>query len=322
MRRFFSGPVIDEVALRARVRPAVNALAGTLPDRDTLRERTASHGIDFATVLLHEAILASPHGEFVRRVDARAPAQSLRMPQVCVLVVPTLFYREHPEIGGDGGLIVAAAQRLGLTVQTAPVASLASVEANALAIVDCVDRIAQDEVWIVTLSKGALELKHALALSSALGKIRVWVNIAGVLGGSPIVDRMSRTSLRRLFIRAYLAARGGSGDALFQMARSHAIARAPLTVSPQLDVVNIVPLPLPSHLPRESLRSFERLRRDGPNDGFVAFWDAVAPGAIYPVWGCDHYLRTPRLSLLVYQLFGELAQRHDVRSVRAVGGSG
>ena len=325
MGRFFSGPVIDEVALRESVRPAVRALAGALPDRDALRQRTASHGIDIATALLHEAILASPNGDFVRRVDARPPAVSLRMPHVCVLVVPTLFYREHPEIGGDGGLVVAAARRLGLTAQTAPVGSLASVEANARAIVDCVDRIVEDEVWIVTLSKGALELKHALALpdgSRALAKVRVWVNIAGVLGGSPIVDRMARTALRRLFIRTYLAARGGTGDALFQMARTHAIARAPLMPLPQIDVVNVVPLPLPSHLPRETLRSFERLQSEGPNDGFVAFWDAVAPGSIYPVWSCDHYLRTPRLSLLVYQLFGELAERRETRSVLAVGGRG
>jgi hypothetical protein len=325
LRRFFSGPLIDEVALREDVQPAVAALGGALPDRSELRCRTGQHGIDWTTTWLHEAILASASGELVRGVDhddTRPSPRLLAPARVRVVVVPTLFYREHPEIGGDGGLIVAIARRLGLAAEAAPVGSLASVEENARRLLRHLERIEGDEVWCVTLSKGGLELKRAFALATgrAAHNVRVWVNIAGVLGGSPIVDRMARSAPHRLFLRGYMRIRGGTGDALLQMGRAHAIAQAPLELPTHVDVLNLVPLPLPSHLPPRTLRTFRRLEAEGPNDGFVPFWDGVAPGLVYPLWGCDHYLRAPRLSSIVYRLLGEIAQRRLARGIRAVGG--
>jgi hypothetical protein len=321
--RLFGGAPIDEVALRERVQPHVAALRGALPDREALRRATAADGIDFATVWLHEALLASPHGELARRLEGRRPLGSGRARPVRVIVVPTLFYREHPEIGGDGALVVAVARRLGLQAECAPVRSLGSVSRNAAALFERLARVEEDEAWVVTLSKGGLELKQAFALAAggpALEKVRVWVNIAGVLGGSPLVDRMAGALPRRLFVRAYLTLRGGEGDALLEMGRAHGLGRAPLLLPPRVDVINVVPLPLPSHLARATYRNFRRLEAEGPNDGFVPFWDAVAPGAVYAVWGADHYMRTPGLSLLVHQLLGDLLERGARGELRAAGG--
>ena len=315
--RFFAGPQVDEVALRERVRPHVSGLDGALPAREELRRVTAAEGIDFATAWLHEAILASAHGEAARRIE-RQPLVSAVRSRARVVVVPTLFWREHPEIGGDGRLVTEIARRLGLAAEVADTLSLAGVEENAGRLLDTLAR-ASGDVWVVTLSKGALELKRAFALGRggpAIARVRAWVNISGVLGGSPLVDRADRTLPQRLFFRAYLGLRGGCGAALFDMGRESAAARATLDVPSGVEVLSVVPLPLPCHLPRAMIRPHRRLAAEGPNDGFVAFWDAVAPGTILPVWGCDHYLRTPALSAIVYRVLADFAERHAVAGAR------
>jgi hypothetical protein len=237
-----------------------------------------------------------------------------------VLVVPTLFWREHPEIGGDGRLVVEIARRLGLAADVADTRSLGGVEENAHRVLETLGR-GQGEVWVVTLSKGALELKRAFALGRggpAIERVRAWVNISGVLGGSPIADRAGRTLAHRAFFEAYLRLRGGRRAALFDMGRGSAAVRAPLEVPPGVDVLNVVPLPLPSHLPKATLRSFRLLQEEGPSDGCVPFWDAIAPGAILPVWGSDHYLRGPGLSGLVYRVLRDLAERPASADARVI----
>jgi hypothetical protein len=315
--RLFSGPQIDEVTLREQVQAEVKALSGELPDRDALRSLTDRHGIDHATALLHEALLASPHGELLRRLERRGLGLAVP-PHVHVLVAPTMFWREHPEIGGDGRLVVEVARRLGLRAEVAPTRSLGSVEENAPLLLEALGRL-DGEVWLVSLSRGSLDLKRAFAVGRGgpeLRRVRAWVNISGIVGGSPLIDRAGRTPLHRLFFELYLRLRGGQGAAFFDMARSSAAAQAPLHVPPGIEVLNVVPLPLPSHLSRATLKHHRRLAVEGPNDGFVAFRDAVAPGAIVPVWGADHYLRTPALSPLVYRILGELAERAAPRQVR------
>jgi hypothetical protein len=314
--KLFSGPQIDEVALREQVQAEVKALHGELPDCDALRSLVARHGIDHTTALLHEALLCSPHGELLRRLER--PGRLDPPAHVQVLVAPTMFWREHPEIGGDGRLVVEVARRLGLPARVVPTHSLGSVEENAARLLDELGRT-DGEVWLVSLSKGGLDLKRTFELGRGgpeLSRVRAWVDIAGILGGSPLIDRAGRTPLHRLFFDLYLRLRGGRGAAFFDMARGSAAARAALHVPPGVAALSVVPLPLPSHLSHATLKHHRRLAVEGPNDGFVPFWDAVGPGAIVPVWGADHYLRTPALSPLVYRILGELAERLGPRQVR------
>nr|MBA3939050.1 hypothetical protein [Planctomycetota bacterium] len=61
--------------------------------------------------------------------------------------------------------------------------------------------------------------------------------------------------------------------------------------------------PLACHLRRPVARSAAWLARSGPNDGYVLLEDAcIAPGHLVPLWGADHYLRTPELPPLLYRL--------------------
>jgi hypothetical protein len=308
--RLFGGPQVDEVTLRAEARRSLGEGPVALPDRDALARLTADRGVDFATAVLYESLLAGPDRQFIEAIDRREVPAALPAETARVLVVPTLFYREHPEIGGDGALIVEIARRLGLRADRVGVESLGSVERNAAIIAETVAGAGED-VWVVTLSKGSLDFKHALlsGRGEEWGRVRHWINISGVVFGSAAVDDRIRPAWRRWGLAAYVRCRGGHGPAVEQMARSSRYGSAALRLPDSLEVINVVGLPLVSHLSASVRRSHRRIEGHGPSDGFVAFWDAVAPGPAYPVWGADHYLRVPALSGLVYRIFAELAAR-------------
>ena len=311
VRPFFSGPMVDEVALAARVQPLVRGFAGSVPDASALGRLTAEHGIDAATMTLRECLRAAPEGALSRRLEGRTPPVVPTRLAPTLVVVPTLFFREHPELGGDGALIAEVARSFGLRTVRAPIESLGGVGENAARLLQCLEEL-DGPIWVATLSKGSLEMKEALRLAAGrevLGRLSGWVNISGVIGGSRIVDRALRTPLHRAFWNAFLRLRGGTGRALSDMAREGPHARAELRLPDHVEVVSVVALPLPCHLGADTLRYFQRLAPFGPNDGFVSYGDAVAPGAVWAIWGADHYLRTPELSRVLHALLGHVAEQ-------------
>lgn len=309
IRPRFAAPLADEQGLRQSVAPLVAALAGRLPGPEELAAVGAERGLDLATTWLHEALLASAHGPLLGRLDGppRAPAAPAR---VRVVVVPTLFWREHPEIGGDGQLILDVARRLGLSAERAPLRSVAGLEENAQRLLAHLER-SDGPLALVSLSKGGLDVKRMLARSgahAALGRVTAWASVAGLTGGTPLVDRLFRHPALRLSWGLYLRWHGGSLGSLRGLGASQAEACEPAAVPAHWRVLSLPALPLRGHLQPGAVRGFERLAPLGPNDGLVPFWNAVVPGGeIGALWGCDHYVRRPGLDRLIANLLVELA---------------
>jgi hypothetical protein len=78
-----------------------------------------------------------------------------------------------------------------------------------------------------------------------------------------------------------------------------------MLLPPGLRVVNLIGVPLHSHVQQRSLfKRYGWMQEMGPNDGISLLSDLVVePGLIYPLWGADHYFRTPQVSPLLYRLF-------------------
>lgn len=309
IRPRFAAPLADEQALRAVARPLARALAGGLPGPDELAQATRERGVDFASTWLHEALLASAHGPLLERLEgpARAPASSARL---SVVVVPTLFWREHPEIGGDGQLMLDVAARLGFTAERAPLRSLGGLDEAGERLLAHL-AAGQGPVALVSLSKGGLDVKRLLARfpgHPALQRVTAWANVAGLPGGTSLVDRMFGHPLLRLFWSLYFRWHGGSLRSLRGLGASQPESREPALTPPHWRVLSLPALPLRGHLLPGAARSFGRLEPLGPNDGLVPFWNAVvAGGEIGALWGCDHYVRRPGLDRLVANLLVELA---------------
>jgi hypothetical protein len=307
-RRFHRS--VNETRLRHEARSEYPHLTYATLSSDALARIARDRGIDFATALFYDRIRRSPeHGPFIAEVEEIEPDLHT-LPQLAgkVLIAPSAYYREHPEIGGDGFLLRQIATDFGLTSAVLPVPSTGSVSENASVIQHALATEAEDSVVLVSLSKGSADVRVAFARDERLcGKVRAWVQICGTLRGSPEFDVwLDGGWARRWLLRAYLAYMGASPRLVSEMThRPGSLLSAPVETPPGVRVISIVGFPLTSHLTTTGTRiRHQRMASLGPNDGLTLLGDAILePGLVYPVWGADHYFHVPDASRLLYRLF-------------------
>jgi hypothetical protein len=299
-----------------------------------LRTMAAREGVDAATTLLYRAMRDSPgHRPFIDAIQAPdRPTPACRPPDdVRLAIVPGAFYREHPRSGADGRVVRAQAERLGWPIELIPVASTGSVLENARTICDWLAMQRESRVVLVSLSKGGTDVKLALQQAGARDAFRrvvSWINLCGILSGTPMADWMLSRRVGAVLNRLYYRMLGIRLDFLRDLRRQPG---GPLDfrleVPAHLQMISVVGFPLRRHLTSAmASRCHRRLGVLGPNDGVIVLADACElPGLIYPVWGADHYLRSGEdMNRLMEGILGfvgqELAACRSVRpSTRATG---
>jgi hypothetical protein len=308
-RRFFEAPPCDEVLLAAQAREHLARLSSP-PTEAEIIELSRQSSVDLATRIFFEAVMASSHGEFISELGA-FPRDNVkhRSSRVKILVLPGMFYREHPEVGADGSLAIEIAHHFGFDAQRVNINSTGSVTANSRILRDRLAGETQGDIWLLSLSKGSSDARHYLQNHPFNDRIKGWINVAGIFKGAPMADRKLSTPIRRTANRLLCALLGVDYGALHEMRTTHPFWLQNTWPS-QLEMIHIVPVPLSSHIQGKLRSRHRRLLSRGPNDGFVPLTDVMSlPGHIYPVWGSDHFLRTPELSPLLYQLFNHIAYK-------------
>ena len=268
--------------------------------RDVARRRpgrailsTTLESIDARTRLLYDSLRARPINQaLARTLDEARPASATS--DVRLVLVPGLFYREHPRTGADGAFLETVARDLGLAVEMLPIDGSAGLDGSADAINDwLLATMDARPVLLFTLSMGTNEVRHALtraAAARAFVKVRAWISISGLPFGSAAVDLTLANPLRRAFVRALCRVKGWHYENLRDVVRHR--PGAPFVLPAHIRLVQIAAFPEHAHLrDRRSRRLHRWLARLGPNDGFALLDELAAlPGEIYPVWGVDHYL--------------------------------
>lgn len=296
-------PSIDETDLLRRAEPFVAQLQGELPAAPRLHELTKQQGLDLATMVFYQAILASSAYCTFRDTLVHLPAEPVAGAiDAKVLIVPALLYAERPALGGDGKAIADIARARGFTTELIPIHSKGSMQANARLIWERIAQESCQKLWIVSLSKGGGEVRLALQAHvdhPALAKVRGWINVCGLVKGSPLFDRYR---LRMWIICRLL---GADRRNLTELRASYPPWQMPCHLPPDLQVINVLGVPLQAHIHhRNMLWRYTHLGRLGPNDGLALLPDLVMqPGLIYPVWGADHFLQTPQAAPLFQKIF-------------------
>lgn len=314
MPRLYGAPPVDEVRLAGQARPFVQALRGQVPDAAQLRALSDQHGTDLATMVFYEAVRASDDNrEFIRGVQAQPVAPSQAPNGVKLFILPALFYRERPEVGGDGAHIADVARACGIQAELIPTQSKGGVTANAPLIRDALKAETADRIWLLSLSKGGAELRHVFqhyAEDIPLERIETWLNVGGLPRGCHLIDLMFDNAMRRVRTRALCSVTGVAYHGLEEFRTTHRLWQTGFTLADSIRVVNVVGTPLLSHMQKALLGRYSRLRHLGPNDGLVLLPEALwLPGHIYPVWGADHFFRSTQISPLLYRLFGYLLKK-------------
>jgi hypothetical protein len=301
MRLANANPSSHEETLFARVKRYKEETASVNLSAEILAISNRE-GIDFATTLLYQHIRQSTeHATFIRSIETYADDSNRSVdPNLRMVIVPGAFYREFPESGADGRLLRQAAQELGIQIDLIPLKSFGSLKDNAAIIKDWLLQNNDPPIILVSLSKGASDLRVAFAQQNApetFQSVKVWINLSGITYGSPIVEWLFAYKLRSLWYRLLLSLQGHD----FQIAREMGCAPAsPLSenikIPHHIQTIHVVGFPLQHHMTSPlARRMHRRIAPQGPNDGGgIRLADVLRlPGLVYPVWGADHYLRPP-----------------------------
>lgn len=281
--------LLDRVALRAR--------SLDLSD-EALRVMAAAEGVDAATAALYHHLRAdSRRAAFFQRVESFAPpARPDETPRI--VIMPGAFAAEYPHTGADGATVIELAEKLGWAAERVAVPSLAPMATNAASLVELLRRQPGRKTILVSLSKGGADVRAALERPDAareLRDVRAWINLSGIVAGTPLVAWLRARPLRCFGARILLRLRRQRFAVVDELGRRPASPLGrPLVLPAGMRAIHVAGFPLERYLSGAwARRGHARLSAMGPNDGGGILLGDVArlSGDIYPVWAADHYLK-------------------------------
>lgn len=313
--RIYIAPPIDEVQLARKAQPFVDNFEGRIPTASELTMITRDHDVDLATMAFHQAVRAAKDNKnFVEAIDRQAIGGTVNK-RITMLILPALFYEEHPEVGGDGAHIASVARACGIDAHVVPTVSRGGLDDDIPIIRKALQDVKDGEIWLLTLSKGATAWRCLLQQRSddiPLERITTWFNVGGLPIGCQLVDLMTRSRLRRMKTRAFCKVIRMDYHSFCEFGTANPRLQETVHMPEHLRIINVVGSPLTSHVEKSMQTRFLMLKHLGPNDGMVLLPDALwLPGAVYPVLGADHFFRGSQISSLLYRLFAYVFAASD-----------
>jgi len=315
-KKSFEGAICDEVELAKNAKNLLQTHLQnkSLPvlNRETILELSQQYSPDFAARYFYEALLQSDYRTFIDALHRHSNEQieSIKEPAIVkIYLIPGMFYKEHPETGAGGTLALEIAEKFGFETELIPIKSGGSMSDNAKIIENKLAGQTHENIWLVSMSKGSADVRHFFQYSTffdnadSCKKIRGWINIAGIPKGFPYADYRLSTPLKRGILRLLCKIFPVDYQALMDLKTDNPLWNKD-NWPKGIEMIHVVPVPHSAHLQGFISKKYHQTLKAGPNDGLVPLTDNLdIPGYIYPVWGCDHFMRTPKMSAHIYQLF-------------------
>ena len=266
-------------------------------DAATLRNLVQSIGLDQATLLLYQSICeSSQYGPAIDSINRMRDMDTSDDGNTRMLIVPGFLHQEFPESGADGRLVIDAAKQIGLDYEILPSPSTGRLVDNAKLLLNYLETHSDSRLVLASICKGGSEVVAAMQLEPTceqFSNVVGWVNVCGVVRGSPVVDRVSKQRLRMLGLRFFFALRRWTMASLLDLRYEGGMLEAGFKPPSHMNIVHAVGFPTEEDFTLAKLRSFHHQIGDlGPNDGVILLHDALrAAGVVYPVLGADHYMR-------------------------------
>ena len=270
----------------------------------TMHKINDNYGVNHASVYIKEALSrCSANKSFIDEIEKSSAISKANFE---VIIIPSMFYKQHPEIGGDGAVFKILAERLKIPYRMVPLKPLGSISENSKLIVQTLEECDHSKPkWLLSMSKGAADLKRAFAsqlTSECRHSIHGIFNVSGAHGGTILADKRRGKRLGYFIMKNWLRLRGSGKNFLKEFSRQHSFSRSDFMLDDHIEVINLFGIPLLSHLRKPLTSSYQILSEYGPNDGYILTEDCIIPsGKNILFWGADHYLRTPELNLRVEQ---------------------
>jgi hypothetical protein len=271
----------------------------SLPSREELAGISRAFSVDFASLffanrLLNDECNRQLNQSFSRYRLGKGPARANA--RYAVLFVPGWDYVANGSLtGADFAAPRQLATAFGLENRLVALPPTGSVEGNAAVLADEIARYAATGKRIILVGASSAGPTIHLALGELLsrneaGAIRAWLNLGGLLQGTPVVDYFQGMPQAWLF-DTVVWWNGWDREAVASMGTGPSRKRfARLRIDAGILTINYLGVPLSGQLSRYSADTYPLLKSQGPNDGLTLLADAIAPGSLTLVaMGSDHF---------------------------------
>lgn len=291
----------EDRATDERIAALYGAHAASLPSRDDLKAISEAFSVDFAALffadrLQHDGCNRALNQRFARYLESGAGVDASVAAAYQILFVPGWDYVSNGGLtGSDFAKPRALATSAGFDNHLVALPPTGSVEAGASVLAAAIARhsLTGKKILIAGTSSAGPAIHLALGElleERSLRAVKAWLNLGGILHGTPLVDFFEAPP-QRVLLDVYAWVKGWDREAIPSMGTAQSRQRfSRLRLSPDILVINYVGVPLSGQLSRFSGAGYRMLRPDGPNDGLVLVADVIAPGSLSVVaLGSDHY---------------------------------
>jgi hypothetical protein len=285
---------------------------GALPDRGELKRLSDEVSVDFAALYLADQIAHIPVNRrfriafdeaynFTRKALPRDRVKLSRAADYEVLVVPIYLYKRLIGSGADLAAPRAALEKVGLNCHFVETQDDGAVEANADLVADAIRARMQSGRRLIVISASKSGPEVALALTrletAETRHVAAWINVAGVLQGTPLADEHLFQELEFLVGEVDVA---GEESLTTQRGRRRFDS---FHIPKHVLVVNYLGIPVTGTISFWGRRGFNSLRKHGPNDGVSLLSDMIIPGGVTLAdLENDHFMRGKPLDITTVAL--------------------
>ncbi len=276
-----------------------------LPTRARLKALSERYSPDFAALFFVQRLETHAPNRPLRtaferefaRLRAGAPARDPRFAGYLVLFVPGWDYMYSSVItGADFALPRQRLAEAGLDNRLVEIPPHGAVEDNATVIAREIEQRRGGGKKLIVVSTSSAGPAVALALGERLPAaatlhVRAWINVGGILQGTPVADRHLGFPLS-LLARPYAWIMGWPWEAVESMSTARSRERfARLRLPAHLLTINYFGVPLSGQVTPLAIDNYLAMRPDGPNDGLTLIADALVPDSpSLAALGRDHFL--------------------------------
>jgi hypothetical protein len=306
-----------------------------VPDRDELGRICDSTSPDFAALFLALRLHEVPDNRDLQdrfeanvvRLRSRLKAGSADSIEGSghyrVLLVPGWDYKSNGKVtGADFAQPRKLLSRLGMDNRLVGINPVGSVEQNAKDVAEAVAS-AQDSgksLILVGPSSAGPAVHYALAKlipEDQKASIKAWVNLGGVLQGSPLLEYL-QVWPRSWLLGGVLWFKGWKKPDVMSMSATVSRERfRTLSLPPDLFIVNYMGVAMSGELSKYSRDKYPVLRKWGPNDGLTLLPDIIAPGSrTLLALGSDHFFaEDPEIDLKTVAIAHTIIQSLERRPI-------
>jgi len=302
----------SDAALDERIDRVYQRANGSLPDRNELKQLSDEFSVDFAALYFADQIAHSPANRRFRRAFDQAyeyarkafPEGRVKLSAIAdyeVLVVPIYLYKRLIGSGADLAAPRAALKKVGLTCHFVETQDDGAVEANADLVAAAIRARMQSGRRLIVISASKSSPEVALALTRLepveTRHVAAWINVAGVLQGSPLADEYLFQELEFLVGEVDVA-----GKESLTILRGRPRFDS-FHVPEHVLVVNYLGVPVTGSVSFWGRKGFYSLRKHGPNDGISLLSDMIFPGGVTLAdLSNDHFMRGKPLDITTVAL--------------------